>query len=108
MKPIATSGMVNPYNQETYRVSLDPADVSGFVFWTKNLRPFLKHLPDVAQFGRPAYVQFTINGYPKELESAVVDWKRSVQAAAEACAVLGKRAVVWRYDPVILTSLTPW
>ncbi len=57
--------MVNAYNRQPYRISLDHEDVSGFVFWTKNLRPFLKHINEIATFGRPAYVQFTINGYPR-------------------------------------------
>jgi len=101
-------GMANPYNRQLYRISLRPEDVSGYVFWTKNLRPFLKNLREVAAQGRPAYVQFTINGYPRQLETAVVDWRKSILAAEEARDILGARSIVWRYDPVILSHLTPW
>ena len=33
--------MVNPYGRQVYRVSLTPQDADGFVFWTKNLGPFM-------------------------------------------------------------------
>ncbi len=36
--------MVNPYSQQIYSVDLTPENVDGFVFWTKNIGPFLKHL----------------------------------------------------------------
>jgi Domain of unknown function (DUF1848) len=32
---------LNPYNRQVLRVSLTPDDVNGFVFWTKNVGPFL-------------------------------------------------------------------
>jgi hypothetical protein len=39
--------VVNPYNKVISRVSLRPEDVHGFVFWTKNVGPFIKHLAEV-------------------------------------------------------------
>ena len=36
--------MVNPYGRQVYRVSLTPPDADGFIFWTKNLGPFLDAL----------------------------------------------------------------
>jgi len=100
------AGMVNSYSRAPYRISLDRADVDGFVFWTKNLRPFLKHLPEIRAFGAPAYVQFTINGYPKSLEAAVVDWRKSIDAAKRAHEALGESGVVWRYDTIIMSDST--
>ncbi len=54
---------VNPYSRQVYRVPLDRQAVDGFVFWTKNIAPFLKHLPAVRERGFPFVVQYTINGY---------------------------------------------
>ncbi len=39
--------MTNPYGGQRYEVKLDAANVDGFVFWTKNLAPFLDHLAQV-------------------------------------------------------------
>lgn len=71
--------MVNPYNGRPIRISLLAEAVEGFVFWTKNVGPFLKHLDEVQQRGFPFVLQHTINGYPRELEQAVVDSSRAVE-----------------------------
>ena len=98
----------NPYNnRQVRRVSLLPEDVDGFVFWTRNLGPFMGRLTRVAQFGRPFVVQQTVTGYPRELEPAAVGAAvavRQIRAVAEA---YGPKAAVWRYDPILFSSLTP-
>jgi len=99
--------MVNPYNRRVYRVSLGKEDIDGFVFWTKNLGPFLGRLDLVRQFGRPFMVQYTITSYPRELESSVVDAERSVAHMRTLAETYGPRVAVWRYDPILFTSLTP-
>jgi hypothetical protein len=98
---------VNPYGRQVYRVALDRSAVDGFVFWTKNVGPFLKHLPEVKERGFPFLVQYTINGYPRELETSVVDSTRSVEHAHRLRDSFGPKAVVWRYDTILLSSLTP-
>jgi len=100
--------VANPYNRRQIRkVSLLPEDVEGFVFWTKNLGPFMKRLEAVRQFGRPFAVQYTITAYPRELESAVVDRERSIQHMKTLAENYGPKVAVWRYDPILFTSLTP-
>jgi hypothetical protein len=99
--------MVNPYGGQVYRVPLDRASVDGFVFWTKNISPFMRHLREVRDRGCPFVVQYTINGYPRTLETSVVDAERSIAAAQEVREEYGQRALVWRYDTVLSTSLTP-
>ena len=99
--------VVNPYNKVISRVSLLPQDVDGFVFWTKNIGPFLKHLLDVQARQIPFVVQHTINGYPHTLEQSVVDPAKSVQHVRQLADQYGPLACVWRYDTVLLTSLTP-
>lgn len=100
---------VNPYNTaQQPRVSLRPADVDGFVFWTKNLAPFLPVLQEVKQRGMPFMIQYTINGYPRELESRVVDADASVRVLRDVAARYNPRVAVWRYDTIVLSSLTPF
>lgn len=100
--------MVNPYSRQVYRVSLAPPDVDGFIFWTKNLGPFLRHLPDVRRRGFPFVVQYTITGYPRSLEQSVVEADQSVEHIRRVVAEFGPKSVVWRYDPILFSSETPW
>ena len=99
--------MVNPYNRRVIRVSLHPDTVDGIVFWTKNVGPFLKCLPEVKQRGFPFVLQHTINGYPRALEQAVVDAPRAVEHMHQVADTFGPRVCVWRYDTIINSSLTP-
>jgi hypothetical protein len=82
--------VVNPHNKVISRVSLQPRDVEGFVFWTKNVGPFLGRLADVHALGVPFVVQHTITGYPRSLEQSVVDAAKAVQHVRE---------IAERYDP---------
>ena len=99
--------VANPYNRQVRRVSLLPEDVDGFVFWTRNLGPFESRLSRVADLGRPFVVQQTVTVYPRALEPSTVgaaEAVRQIRAVAEA---YGPKAAVWRYDPILFTSLTP-
>ena len=51
--------MINPYNRRTVLVPLARTDVDGFVFWTKNVAPFLMYLREVHERGYPFVVQHT-------------------------------------------------
>lgn len=99
--------VINPYNRQPYTVSLRRPDVDAFVFWTKNAAPFLPALQAVAKQDYPFVVQYTINGYPRALESRVVDAAYSVKHAEQISKAFGRDAIVWRYDTIIHTSLTP-
>jgi hypothetical protein len=100
--------MVNPYNRRVIRVSLARPDVQGFVFWTKNLVPFVRHLDGVSTAGFPFIIQYTINGYPRALEQSVVDASRSIDTARQVADRFGPNVCVWRYDTIVDTSLTPF
>lgn len=95
----------NPYGGPDSLVSLQDG-VDGFVFWTRNIRPFLDVLRMVQAAGIPFVVSHTVTGYPRALEHAVVDPARAVAAMRKVAAEFGPRSVVWRYDPVVFTSLT--
>jgi len=98
--------MVYPYSQQVYRIDLTPHSVDGFVFWTKNVGPFLKHLPEVKLKGHPFIVQYTITGYPRELEFRVIDFTHTIEHMKALADMYGPHVAVWRYDPIIISSLT--
>jgi hypothetical protein len=96
----------NPHGGAAYRVSLRPPEAAGFVFWTRNIKPLL---PDLGQVGAraPFMVQFTITGYPRPLEPHVIDSEAALAQVRALRQEWGPRAVVWRYDPILVSSLTP-
>lgn len=106
--------MVNPYGRQIYTVNLkrEPDEegrerVDGFVFWTKNIGPFLRHLPEIRESGYPFVVQHTINGYPRQLEARVINYDRAVANMHALANDYGPKVAVWRYDPILISSLTP-
>lgn len=97
--------VVNPYGGRPSRVALRDG-VEAFVFWTRNASRFLPALDQVAAADIPFMVQYGLTAYPRALE-------RAVPAAPQALALMrgiferfGPRCLVWRYDPIVLTSLT--
>lgn len=99
--------MVNPYGGQTHRIDLTRPAVDGFVFWTKNLGPFLNGLGEVSDAGFPFIVQYSVTGLPNALERSVPDWGQAVAHMAWVRDRWGPRAAVWRYDPVAVTAATP-
>ncbi len=99
--------MVNPYNRHVYDVDLTLDNVDGIVFWTKNIGPFLDYLKEVKERGYPFIIQHTITGYPRELEERVVNARQTIEHVKKVASMYGPQVVVWRYDPILITSLTP-
>lgn len=99
--------VVNPYGGQVHEIPLTPEAVSGFVFWTRNPGPFRAALDAVARRGVPFVVQVTVTGYPRALETSVLPPARIVALVEEIGARYGPRVPVWRYDPLLLTSLSP-
>ena len=97
----------NPYGGQTHEIPLDHAAVDGFVFWTRNPGPFRAALDEVAARGFPFMVQVTVTGYPRQLEASVLAPERVVALVDELARAYGPRVAVWRYDPLLITSLTP-
>lgn len=102
--------VANPYNRRPSTIDLHPDAVDGYVFWTRNARPFARALEAVAAQGRPFVVQYTIVGYPRSIDTNVIDPALAIANARAIAATYGERAVVWRYDPILLTpeSETGW
>lgn len=101
----------NPYGGRAYRVDLrapdDGGSCDGFVFWTRNSAPFAGVLDELAAASRPFVVQFTVTGYPRALDAHTLRTDDTVAQILRLARAFGPRSVVWRYDPVLLTSLTP-
>jgi len=96
----------NPFNaRQVRRVELTPAAVSAIVFWTRNAGPLLPHLPELESRGLPCVFQYTITGYPRELEPAAPPTHAALAALAALSARIGPQRVLWRYDPLLLCDL---
>ena len=98
--------MRNPYNGQVYSVDLTCESVDGIVFWTKNIGPFLESLKEVQERGYPFLIQHTITGYPRELEARVVNCAQTVEYLRKVATLYGPDVVIWRYDPILISSLT--
>ncbi|WP_366555764.1 DUF1848 domain-containing protein [Aquibaculum sediminis] len=97
----------NPYSGAVYRLPLTREAVEGFVFWTRNPAPFLPVLEQLAEAGWPFVLQVTMTGYPRALEASVPAPERVLPALQEIRRRYGPHCLVWRYDPVFLSDLTP-
>lgn len=97
---------VNPYGRQISTIPLR-AGVDGYVFWSRNPAPFEAALDEVRAAGYPFILHHTVIGYPRRLERSVIDPDRAVARIRALAARHGPDAVVWRYDPVLITSLSP-
>jgi hypothetical protein len=97
----------NPYSGKPYRVDLRPSQVDGFVFWTRNFAPVLLRLDELRSFARPFVVQYTVTGYPRQIEAAVIEPLRAIGHIGELAGRVHPSCAVWRYDPILFTTLTP-
>lgn len=98
--------VVNPYGGRVSTVALR-AGVDGFVFWTRNAEPFADALAMVRHAAIPFVISHTVTTYPRALESAVIAPERALAHMRALATRHGPRAVVWRYDPIVFSSLTP-
>ena len=99
--------VANPFGGAEYSVALAPEAVAGFVFWTRNVAPFLDVLDEVRSHGTPFVVQHTVTGYPRILDRFVPAASRTIPVLVRLAERFGPEVVVWRYDPVVLTEATP-
>ncbi len=89
------------------RVDLSPAAVDGLVFWTRWPKPFLKHLELIENLGLPCYFQMTLTAMPPALEPNLPPEEELIGALAEISERVGPGRLVWRFDPLLVTNLTP-
>jgi len=97
----------NPYNpRQIRRVSLLAEDVDALVFWTRDPRHILANADELAGRGLRFYVMVTLTGYPAALEPNQAPAPEVLSAMKELARKIGADRVIWRYDPILLTSIT--
>jgi DNA repair photolyase len=97
----------NPFNAHKYsKVDLSPDKVDAIVFWTKNPEPLLKYLDDIDDMGYKYYFQFTLTGYPREIEQSLPELHKLLSTFKNLSDKIGPEKVIWRYDPIIISDIT--
>jgi len=89
------------------RVSLRPQDVDAIVFWSKDPSPLLTYLDEIDDLGFRYYFQFTLNDYPLALEPGLPQIEKRLEIFHRISHRIGAERVVWRYDPIIISNVTP-
>ena len=93
----------NPFSGQDSYVSF--GNTRFIVFWSKNPAPLLPYLPRLKERGIGCYIQFTLNDYEAErLEPNVPALAQRIDTFRRLVDALGIGAVVWRFDPLILTD----
>lgn len=93
----------NPMNPKQVRtVSLKPEDVDCFVFWSKDPLPMVEKLELLREYG--FYFQFTLNGYGEDIEAYLPPLEKRMETMRRLCEKVGKKRIVWRYDPILITE----
>ncbi|MCM1267295.1 MAG: DUF1848 domain-containing protein [Bacteroidales bacterium] len=94
----------NPlFPNKVTRYELTPDTVDCVVFCSKNYKPILPRLHEITD-RFPTYFHYTITAYGKDIEPGVPSIEESMETLKELSALVGKRRVTWRYDPVLLTK----
>ena len=93
----------NPFNRSKVYVSFAKCKV--VVFWTKNPKPLIPLLEELDKRGIHYYFQFTLNDYIEEgFEPGVPKLEERVETFKKLSSLIGKEKVIWRFDPLIMTS----
>lgn len=94
---------VNPWNCRSTYVSF--AKTRAIVFWSKNPRPLLRHLPRLDALGYSYSFLYTLNDYRQEnLEPNLPPLAERERTFIDLSSRLGPRRVSWRYDPLLLSD----
>lgn len=93
----------NPFSGQDSYVSF--CNTRFIVFWSKNPVSLLPYLPTLKERGIGCYIQYTLNDYETEgLEPNVPPLQQRIETFRRLVDALGTEAVVWRFDPLILTD----
>lgn len=94
----------NPMNyHQVSRVSLSPDVIDCIVFWTKNARPMLPYINEIAA-KYTFYFQYTLNGYGRDIEQCLPALDDKIDTFRHLSSKIGSDKIIWRYDPVLLTD----
>lgn len=97
----------NPFNRlQVSRVSLEPVDVDAIVFWTRNPRPLVPHLPELDGRGYRYYFLVTLMANPRQIDPGCPPVETAIQNFRRLADGIGPERVIWRYDPILLSTAT--
>ena len=93
----------NPYQpQQVTRYLLDPSVVDVLSFCSKNPAPMLPRIHELDTFRQLWHV--TITPYGRDIEPYVPPKAEVLKTFRTLSGIVGKDAIVWRYDPVFLSE----
>lgn len=93
----------NPMNyHQVSRISLSPEVIDCIVFWTKDPTKIIDRLHLLERY--PYYFHVTINGYDRCIERFLPEKEAVLSSFVRLSDKIGKRRVIWRYDPIILAD----
>lgn len=97
----------NPFNaNQVSRIPLKAGDVDVFVFWTRNPRPLFPHLAELDDRGYRYYFLYTVLNNPRHIDPRSPSLGASLDTFRELAGRVGPERVIWRYDPIVLSSVT--
>jgi hypothetical protein len=93
----------NPFDPvQVTRYRLDPEVVDILAFCTKNPAPMFPHMEVLTPYRQFWFV--TITPYGRDIEGNVPDKTIVLDAFRRLSAMVGRKALIWRYDPILLTQ----
>ena len=100
---VGYSAWTNPFNGVKSYVSYQ--NTRFIVFWSKNPHPLLAHLDYLQERNIGCYIQYSLNDYEAEhLENGVPPLDFRIKTFKQLVDRLGKGHVIWRFDPLLLTT----
>ena len=100
---VGYSAWTNPFNGVKSYISYK--NTRFIVFWSKNPHPIIKHLDYLKEQNIGCYFQYSLNDYVNEgLERGVPPLDFRINTFKQLVDKLGKGHVIWRYDPLLLTT----
>jgi hypothetical protein len=87
-------------------VSLEPREVDAIVFWTRNPRPLFPHLKELDERGYRYYFLYTLMANPRQIDPGSPPVKAAMETFRALAGRIGPQRVIWRYDPIFMSSLT--
>lgn len=98
----------NPFKPtQVSRVSLVPEAVEVIVFWTRNPRPLFPYLTELKERGYDYLFQYTVMNNPGILDPRCPSVQVSLKTFRELSDRIGSQRMIWRYDPIVFSTVTP-
>lgn len=94
----------NPMNaHQISKIELSKEVVDCIVFWSKNPVNMLGRLDELQDY--KYCFQFTLTGYGKDIEPNLPNKREDLITTFQKLSEkIGNERVIWRYDPILLTS----